>query len=97
MTSVHGEWEHGIAVFTADADAAKMFLAGVDAKRKWAKYHPAALTPELNEWGKKGWELVSLEPYHFNNNDASIMVSESGSAHITEWTAQYLAVFRRRR
>ncbi len=50
------------------------------------------LIPQLNYFGRKGWELISLEPVQEGKNgDVRYCDAASGA-----WTYTYLAAFKRR-
>ena len=54
------------------------------------KYSPLALMPEMNALGKKGWELVHIQPVHVGSNEDVLI-----NAQDRNWTHSYLCVFKR--
>jgi hypothetical protein len=55
-----------------------------------AKFTPLAMIPEMNALGKKGWELVHMEPVHVGNNEDVLI-----NAQDRNWTHRYFCVFKR--
>jgi hypothetical protein len=53
------------------------------------------LIPELNEIGKLGWELVSLQPVIMGEN-GDIQVIGDPYLGGSKWTRRYLCTFKRR-
>lgn len=58
----------------------------------YPKYSIYTLIPQLNEFGAKGWELVTLDPVQEGRN-GDLRLCDASSA---EWTYTYLAAFKRR-
>ena len=56
------------------------------------KYSPYALIPELNRYGAKGWELISIQPVSIGKNHDVIMPDGS----IAKWGRHYFCTFKRR-
>ena len=59
----------------------------------YPKYSLFTLIPQLNEFGNRGWELVTLEPVQIGKN-GDTRLCDASSAH---WTYTYLAAFKRRK
>ena len=56
------------------------------------RYSVYSLIPQLNEFGSRGWELLSLQPVQEGNN-GDLRVCDASSGH---WTYTYFATFKRR-
>jgi hypothetical protein len=98
-------WEYDVSIVTADAEGEAEFIKG-----KWPGWTPPPFAPQamvryLDERGRLGWELVSLNPYRFNDATKSVIVHEgwtglpAGMQGSTKnhWdtTFDYLAVWKR--
>ncbi len=58
----------------------------------YPRYSVYTLIPQLNKFGSKGWELISLEPVQVGSKgDIRICDSSSG-----QWTYTYFATMKRR-
>lgn len=55
------------------------------------KYSTYKLIPQLNYFGNRGWELVSLEPVQVGKN-GDVRYADAASG---VWTYTYFAVFKR--
>lgn len=55
-------------------------------------YSVYTLIPQLNEYGQRGWELVSVEPVQEGRNGDLRSCDASSGA----WTYTYFAAFKRR-
>jgi hypothetical protein len=58
-----------------------------------ARYSPLALIPELDELGRAGWELLSIQPVIAGDNEDIFIGSRNSSG---SWTNAYLCAFKRR-
>ena len=56
------------------------------------KYSTYKLMPQLNYYGNKGWELMSLEPVQEGSNGDLRYPDTAGG----QWSYTYFAVFKRR-
>lgn len=56
------------------------------------KYSTYKLIPQLNYFGSKGWELISIEPVQQGKNGDVRYADASGAV----WTYTYFAAFKRR-
>lgn len=86
-------WEYWIATLVADADAEREYLEATWPDGRVAKCDAAALIPELNAYGREGWELASLHPVVFGR-DASVIIAPWGLQG--RFTNSYLCAFNRR-
>jgi len=85
-------WEYNVCVLYADANntRSKEFLQRNFPTWKPTRYYVGSLIPELDEYGEKGWELVSIEP---------VLVYEDGrvqNGDYTSKTSEYLCAWKRR-
>lgn len=60
---------------------------------KLPKYSPYATMPELNRFGEKGWELVSMTPVYIGRNHDILTLDGQGGR---TWSYTYFCVFKRR-
>jgi hypothetical protein len=82
------------SVLYASAEHSKDFLRQRWPDHKFSKYSCQALVPELNRWGKEGWELIHIEPVQVGKN-GDIMVEATGASPQEFWSAAYFCVFKR--
>ena len=63
------------------------------------KFDPVALIPQLNAYGKAGWELVVCHPYTIGENADVLTHNTSGAQTWTgrQFTHMYFCVFKRRK
>jgi hypothetical protein len=88
------KWEYTVVVLNASIETpgAREYVS-----KRWPKWtglracSPETLSPELNAYGKDGWELVKLDPVGFTG---SMEVEFPGQSR--QITNSYLCVFRRR-
>jgi hypothetical protein len=90
------QWQYNAVILYADAgkDAAKQDMA-----RRWptwkpSKYAPQALLHELDEYGKDGWELISIENVVAGGN--ADIAHPHGGPGAWAYSNAYLAFFKRR-
>ncbi len=60
----------------------------------WAKppkYTPETMIPELDAWGRDGWELVEMEPVGRMGDQGDASYGDGG------WTHAHFCVFKRRK
>ena len=92
------QWEYMTKFVWAniDREGAKDYL-----QRTWPKwqnppkYTPEAMIPELNDWGKYGWELVHMEPIPSPGKNYDIGYALGGTGGV-DWSNVYFCVFKRR-
>ena len=58
----------------------------------YPKYSVYTLIPQLNEYGRKGWELISIEPVQIGKKGDLRYCDTAGG----QWTYSYFATFKRR-
>ncbi|MFN8466331.1 MAG: DUF4177 domain-containing protein [Caldilineaceae bacterium] len=83
-------WEYLSTILTADINYPGAWNATQEAVAGWDNppvYTSEALIPQLNYYGRQGWELVSLQP---------VQIGKDGEVRATSGTNSYLAVFKRR-
>jgi hypothetical protein len=73
-----------------DNNGFKEFLQNKAPNWQPAKFAPQTMIPSLNEYGKKGWELVHMQPVDAGIND-DIHFGDANS-----WSNTYFCVFKRR-
>ncbi len=61
--------------------------------KKFPRYMPQAMMPELNELGAQGWELVHMEPIARVGNKADVYFNGADS----KWSNVYFCVFKRKK
>lgn len=61
--------------------------------KKFPRYMPQAMMPELNELGAQGWELVHMEPVARVGSKADVYFNGADS----KWSNVYFCVFKRRK
>ena len=88
------EWEHHVALLTADAVKYKEFMQARWPGTNPSIYDPGALIPLLDAFGKQGWELVSAQPVLVGSNGDVTYEEVFGEGR---WTHKYLCFFKRRK
>jgi hypothetical protein len=85
-------WEYFTTTFVANAE--RLPLPAIDeiGTGKQPKYSVFTLIPQLNDYGQRGWELVSIEPVQVGNN-GDLRTCDAASG---QWTYTYFAAFKRR-
>jgi len=87
------QWQYKTVFLFADAervqDHLSQFMTG-----KIPKYAPEALIPQLDSFGREGWELVQLQPVYVGKN-ADVLVHFGGVDRT--WSNAYFCVFKRPR
>lgn len=68
-------WEYRTVIFSAQAHdpETRAYLQSVWPGWEPPRYAPQALIPKLNDYGAAGWELVSLQPVHLDE-DAAVLI-----------------------
>jgi hypothetical protein len=59
-----------------------------------SQYSPLALIPQLEEFGHKGWELITCHPYSVGDN-SDVLTHRTSAANNSTWTNLYFCVFKR--
>ena len=87
------KWDYLTTFITADSDNddARSYL-DMMGQADAPPYTPAAMMPELNRLGAKGWELVHMEPVTVGRNHDVL----THDATARQWTNQYFCVFKRK-
>ncbi len=93
------KWKYWSTVLEADAkkqaDFFKTLTSNNPTKPDPAAFQPEALIPELDEMGKKGWELVSIQPVILGRNaDVFNYAGFTITGLQRGWTNIYLCVFK---
>ena len=83
-------WEHLIVYLKANAQRQASFLQQKWPGQQFPKYAAQALMPELDSFGQRGWELVSIQPVEVGNNGDIAIHRQSNN-----WIFTYLCVFKR--
>ena len=89
------QWEYLTTFLQADAksktEELKRRFPGL---KTFFDYSPLSLLPQLDEWGKEGWEPVSIEPV-FPGERGDVMVNAAGGVAHRGWTHTYFCAFKR--
>lgn len=86
-------WEYFTTTFLTDDPAMEVpVYDDLPAMGSYPKFSVYKLIPQMNELGRKGWELVSIEPVQEGRNGDLRYADASGAV----WTYTYFAVFKRR-
>jgi hypothetical protein len=90
-------WEYTSTFLRADIDgngareyAARRWPSG----REFKQYSPEAMIPELDGYGRDGWELINMEPVMVGKN-ADVGFPSGGNFPRTAWSNVYFCVFKR--
>ena len=83
------QWEHFVTTLVADAKNAEDYLRSNWPTQKFPKYFPASLIPQLDVFGRQGWELVTAQPVTMGEN-GDVVYDNLGLTHT------YLCFFKRR-
>lgn len=89
------QWEYTTAIMYANVEdkGVRDYLKGRWPAWKPPKYAPEALIPRLNDYGKDGWELISIENVYLGNN-WDIAHPHGGSGNWA-YSSAYLVAFKR--
>ena len=86
-------WEHLVVTLEAKVEPYENILRARWPEVSFARYAPEALMPQLDERGREGWELVSLQPVMMGKHgDIALDGSQTMQG---PWTYRYLCVFKR--
>lgn len=86
-------WEHLVITLEAKIEPYEDLLRARWPDVSFAPYAPEALIPQLDERGREGWELVSVQPVMMGKHgDIAI---DSYQTMQKPWTYRYLCVFKR--
>ncbi len=97
MPAEQEKWEYTSVFVHAHIDnaGAKEYI-----KQRWPewtglqKYSPETIIPELDSFGKEGWELVNMEPVIVGGKHDIAFMAGSGSS--TQWSNIYFCAFKRK-
>lgn len=95
MEPLNDAWEHRIEMLKAERDAQRQYLEQRWPGEKFLIYSPQAPIPQLDNIGKEGWELVSIQPVVMGAN-GDIDILGDPSFGYSKWTHEYLCTFKRR-
>lgn len=85
-------WEYFTTTLVTDIERIPVPLTDDIPLGNYPRYSVYSLIPQLNEFGERGWELLSLEPVQEGTNgDLRVCDASSG-----QWTYTYFAIFKRR-
>lgn len=84
-------WEYFTTTLAVDSPNLQVPISDGIPHGQHPRYSPYKLIPQLNEFGGRGWELVSLEPVQEGKNGDLRYADASSGA----WTYTYFAVFKR--
>ena len=60
-------------------------------RKKFRRYTPESLMPELDKLGAEGWELVHMEPVAQVGGKGDVLFTGS----VSQWSKTYFCVFKR--
>ncbi len=60
-------------------------------QKKFQRYSPESLMPELDKLGAQGWELVHMEPIAQVGGKGDVLFTGS----VSQWSGTYFCVFKR--
>jgi hypothetical protein len=98
MSVVKEQWEYTSVFVHAhiDNDGAREYI-----KERWPqwkgiqKYSPETIIPELDNFGREGWELVNMEPVIVGGNHDIAFLSGVGAP--AQWSNIYFCAFKRKK
>lgn len=85
------QWEYLTTTFEANADEHPPPVTDGLPPGPQGRYSPRSLIPQLNELGRAGWEMVSIEPIIIGKN-GDVMVPDTAGHR---WARHYLCCFKR--
>lgn len=85
------EWEYYTTLLHARIEEIDTWAEPMIPEEKHPKFSPFAIIPELNQLGRKGWELIHIEPVIAGKHH-DIMVHPNG---MVNWSNTYFCVFKR--
>jgi len=85
-------WEYFTTTLVTDTQQTPVPVSDDIPVGDYPKYSVYTLIPQLNYYGQRGWELISVEPVQVGKNgDLRMCDAASG-----QWTYTYFATFKRR-
>ena len=84
-------WEYFTTTLVADTRKTAVPMRDDVPLGELPKYSVYTLIPQLNDFGSRGWDLVSLEPVQEGRN-GDLRLADAASG---QWTYTYFAVFKR--
>jgi hypothetical protein len=97
MTQQIERWEYWTCFLEANAEREQDFLAETLQWKRIPKYAVESLVPQLDRYGRDGWELVELRPVALGiNHDVLMFDVKGGAMSGADWTHVYLCAFKRR-
>ena len=85
-------WEYFTTTLVTDTDETPVPISDEIPPGDHPKYSVYTLIPQLNAFGDRGWELVSLDPVQVGRN-GDLRACDASS---NQWTYTYFASFKRR-
>lgn len=85
-------WEYFTTTFVANTELTPVPPTDDIPPGHQPRYSVYSLIPQLNDFGARGWELLSLEPVQVGGN-GDLRVCDASSGH---WTYTYFSTFKRR-
>ena len=85
-------WEYFTTTLVADVRETPVPIRDDIPAGEHPRYSVYSLIPQLNVFGERGWELVSLDPVQEGRN-GDVRVADAAGG---QWTYTYLAAFKRR-
>jgi hypothetical protein len=89
------EWEYwtGFLEATIRKQGVQDYLYRTHPNWKAPEYTPEAMIPELNQFGKTGWELVHMQPVVVGRNQ-DVGFPHGGDVSLTQWTNLHSGLIR---
>jgi|CXWK01.1.fsa_nt_gi hypothetical protein len=90
------KWEYITAILHAENDKQGVHRRIAELWPGWKppKYAPECLIPKLNEYGREGWELISIENVSLGSNWD--IAHPHGGPGNWAWSNAYLVALKRR-
>lgn len=86
------QWEYFTTFLEANIEIAPVPVRDDIPLREHPVYSPYSLIPQLNLYGARGWELVSMEPVIPGKKHDVVQADASAM----KWGRHYLCAFKRR-
>lgn len=71
-------WEYFTTTLRADTEQFAVPMVDGVPRREYAKHAVQSLTPQLNEFGRQGWEMVSIQLVGENTHKGKMQLAATG-------------------
>ncbi len=85
------QWEYYTTFLEARMDQVETWSEAMIPDERHPKFSPYAIMPELNRLGRKGWQLMHIEPVIAGKNHDVLLHPNS----MVYWANTYFCVFKR--